>query len=323
MTHPAQDPPALRLSGLLDALLAAAAAGAVAGTLLGFLPGWPFELFSHFRMQWLAAAVTAALLLAVRCWWRTAALLGACAAVNLLLVGPYLPWRSGAAPGPSEVTVLLANVLRTNPDPAPLLALIRREQPDIVALMEVDERWEATLTAALPEYPHQLWEARQDNFGIALLSRHPCTGCRVLRLGPEGLPTVAGRFAIPTSRGDPTRFTLVGTHPLPPVGSRGARSNRAQIEAIGVLLASTPGPRILVGDLNATPWSAAFRQMVRRSGLTDSGRTHGAHGTFPVDIPPMRIPIDHFLSSGLTVVRRERGPDIGSDHFPLIVGFRG
>jgi hypothetical protein len=64
---------------------------------------------------------------------------------------------------------------------------------------------------------------------------------------------------------------------------------------------------ILLGDLNVTPWSPHFRQLLQQTGL-------------PAQVPPLRIPLDHCLvSPAFQVIERRVGPRLGSDHLPLIV----
>src|SRR5205085_6340887 len=84
---------------------------------------------------------------------------------------------------------------------------------------------------------------------------------------------------------------------------------------------------ILAGDFNATPWSFPLRRFERASGL--HRRTH-ALPTFPAGQVTSRrlrtigpvLPIDHVYSSGgWGLVSLERGPDLGSDHFPLVATF--
>jgi endonuclease/exonuclease/phosphatase (EEP) superfamily protein YafD len=77
---------------------------------------------------------------------------------------------------------------------------------------------------------------------------------------------------------------------------------------------------IVMGDLNATPWSQPFRRLVARSGLCDSRAGFGIAASYPADSTVLRIPIDHVLitcSIGVADRRVER--DIGSDHRPVIV----
>ena len=67
-------------------------------------------------------------------------------------------------------------------------------------------------------------------------------------------------------------------------------------------------------------WYAPARP--KGTGLRDSSRGMGLQPTWPADIPLLWIPIDHCLySDGIEIRGRRTGPDVGSDHFPLIVDF--
>ena len=77
---------------------------------------------------------------------------------------------------------------------------------------------------------------------------------------------------------------------------------------------------MVVGDLNTSPWSPVFHDLLRASGLRDGRAGHGIQPTWPSLFPLLWTPIDHCLvSRGLIVQRFQRGPYVGSDHFPLIV----
>ena len=79
---------------------------------------------------------------------------------------------------------------------------------------------------------------------------------------------------------------------------------------------------MLLGDLNATPWSPAFRSLLRNSDLRDSRQGFGIHSTWPSGTWIMRVPLDHILVSGQVAVHsRVVGPDVGSDHRGVVVEF--
>jgi endonuclease/exonuclease/phosphatase (EEP) superfamily protein YafD len=80
----------------------------------------------------------------------------------------------------------------------------------------------------------------------------------------------------------------------------------------------------MVGDFNVTPWSPLFADLLRDSGLADSCRGFGWQPTWPTRLPAMfRIPIDHCLhGAGVAIVDRRVGPEIGSDHLPLLLELR-
>jgi endonuclease/exonuclease/phosphatase (EEP) superfamily protein YafD len=76
----------------------------------------------------------------------------------------------------------------------------------------------------------------------------------------------------------------------------------------------------LLGDLNVTPWSPYFQELLAATGLRDSARGWGLQPSWPTMSLLLRVPIDHCLiSPELHVTERTLGPDIGSDHFPLLV----
>lgn len=113
----------------------------------------------------------------------------------------------------------------------------------------------------------------------------------------------------------------VATHPLPPAGREYSRWRNEQRDALATYGQSSQ-PVLLLGDLNTTPWNCHFRRLLKRSGLRNSARGYGVQPTWPNLPAPLRIPIDHCLHSDeIFVVDRRVGPDVSSDHYPVIVEF--
>jgi endonuclease/exonuclease/phosphatase (EEP) superfamily protein YafD len=89
-----------------------------------------------------------------------------------------------------------------------------------------------------------------------------------------------------------------------------------------------------MGDLNITMWSPYYRRFVSKTGLWNTRQGSGILPTWrPVKIRFWRLPsalswllalpIDHCLVSPAIAVPQIRpGPDVGSDHLPLIVDLR-
>jgi endonuclease/exonuclease/phosphatase (EEP) superfamily protein YafD len=310
---------------LRDRLAGIAALGgllAVAASLAGLAGGtwWAFDLASHFRVQYLLCLAAAAAVLAGLGRRRTAVLFAVVAIGNAALVLPLYLGGGAAArgAGPGTLRVLLANVHTSNDRYELVRALIRESAPDIVVLQEVDRGWLEALADLDDILPHVTTEPRADNFGIAVLSRHAPRRTHVTWLGDATLPSIMARF------GDEREtLTLIATHPFPPNGAEGSARRNRQLEHVAELARESPTPVIVVGDLNATPWSHHFRKLLRDSGLRNASRGFGVRATWPAGLLPLRIPIDHCLcSSEVAVVATSVGPDIGSDHFPLIVDLR-
>ncbi len=310
----------LSLFGLsLWGLLSAATVVACAATVVGFLGllWWVFELASHFRVQYACCLGAAALvfLLGRKRWWAGVA--GVFALVNVCLIAPLY---SGAAAVPAEgptVRALLANIYTGNRAHDKFLAFAGSTDPDIIVLLEVNRRWMSELSGLRGEYPHWHSSPREDNFGIALLSRIPFEEVRTSYLGGADVPSVVARLRI-----DGRPLTVIGTHPLPPVGRNYSRYRNEQLAELAQFVSSREGPVVVLADLNMTSWSPYFRRLLRTSGLRDSRKGFGLQATWPTSNRLLLIPLDHCLvSSGVRVHSRKVGPNIGSDHYPVVVDF--
>lgn len=274
------------------------------------------ELFSHFRLQYLfVAAALAAVLYLVRSR-RWALLMLAIAVVNATPVAPwYVTEAEERAPTDATITLLLANVYSGNKDTRQLLDLVIAEQPDIVFLQEVTDRWNRDLTVLHDPYSHSLNIPRDDNFGIAALSRHPFVSARVVESRPFNYPTLVIQLDI-----DGNMATFVTTHPTPPVGYASIEGRNEQLADVAATMNTISGPRVLIGDLNTTMWGHHYGALVEETGLINARHGFGVIPSWPTQLPFAMIPIDQCLvSSDFTVIDIRTGPRIGSDHLPLIV----
>ena len=95
-----------------------------------------------------------------------------------------------------------------------------------------------------------------------------------------------------------------------------------QLAEIAMHLQDGSKPTILVGDFNCVPWSPFMKDMLETIDLRDSRVGFGYHASWPTDLIPLRIPIDHaFVSDGIHVSDRQLLGTTGSDHFPLVLEF--
>lgn len=306
----------LSVTGLL------VAAGTVAATAsIGGLAGrywWFLDLASHFPVQYFFVLALVAAALCVVKAYRIAVVFALVALVNLALVLPLYAGvrRSAGEPGQS-FRVMLINVYRKNADHGAVLDIIDRYDPDFVIAEEVNQRWMEVFRTLDPRYPHGVSQPREDNFGIALLSKHSITDANVIRIGNIGLPTIVARFDVKGGG-----FYLVGTHAVPPVGADEARLRDEHLAAIPAIVTALEAPVLLLGDLNVSPWSFHFRRLIRDSGLRDGSQGRGVQPTWPTHMLPLLIPIDHCLHSPeIDVIGKTVGAHVGSDHYPVVVDF--
>lgn len=303
----------LRLLGLI------AAGGWVvaAATMFGFIGSWHWllDLCSHFRLQYASALLIAAPLLARR-HPRQALLFAALLLVNAALLIPlYVPSESPTTSRDKTWRVMLINVNTHAGNPARVAASIAAQQPDVLALVEVSDAWMTALAPALTNFSERLVDPRDDNFGLALLSRFPWTNAALRLIGDAGAPTLHATVLTPQGP-----VTCIVTHPVPPTGAQYTAWRNDQLARLPELVHAADAPVLLVGDLNTTPWNHTFRKLLRASGLRDSSRGSGYQATWPSHNPLLRIPLDHCLHAPeLTITARTIGPHVGSDHFPLLV----
>ena len=213
------------------------------------------------------------------------------------------------------ITLLIANVHVGLSDTRALEALIAASDPDLIGIIELSPTLAARLSARLDEhYPYRLALPREDPFGMGIWSRLPATRISEFALTPRATPSLVLNGE---SVGE-----LWLVHPFPPISTHAANARDSLLAALAENVGARPDA-IVAGDLNASPWSSAYRNLRRRTGLLDASAGNlpwptwfGAGGISSV----LAVPIDHVLH-GRTwkVVSHRVGPDIGSDHRPLLV----
>ena len=297
----------------------AVALGTAALTLVAFFGRHEYlELATHFRLQYaLAASLCAAALLAARAW-PAAALAACCAAVNWAYIAPFYaaaPPAPAAAAG-APVRLLLSNVYYKNRDVPELIATVEREKPDVVMLVEVTENVWNQLVPLADQYPYWRSRPRAGGSGLVLLSRLPIDSADVVTFGTPDQPGLFARLEVGGAD-----LSLLALHPPTPIRARKFAYRNRQFEGAAALMRETPGPKVLVGDLNTTPWSPYFQDLVAASGLRDVRVGSGLWTTWPMPLPAfLRIPIDHCLTSDDVTVRGfTTVGETGSDHRALIV----
>ena len=300
-------------------MLAAAGSVVCSATILGCLGGfsWFLDLFSHFRVQYLFGLCLLALVLLLAHRHKTASVFIAFACINLGIVLPlYFGGNVVPHEGGRALRAMLLNVNTHFGDAERVKQVIQQVDPDFVVLEEISSRWVNDFQWLAISHPYSCIQPKEDNFGIGLYSKFPLAEANIVYVSDADVPSIISR--IETRDG---LLAVIATHPLPPGGARYSRwRNDHLIKLPDYIPVSIPV--LLLGDLNVTPWSHHFRRLLKRTGLEDSSQGRGVQPTWPNYNPLLLIPIDHCLhSSDILVLSKEIGPDVGSDHYPVIVDF--
>ncbi|MFE6777223.1 endonuclease/exonuclease/phosphatase family protein [Streptomyces sp. NPDC057702] len=272
-------------------------------------------------LPWLLLPGALALLLAALARWPLGC---AWALVALLATGWYLqPYEGAGAGGPSGPVVARPRVLSANLEYGQatdgLVAALRRERPDLVAVQECDQRCVSALEspALRAAYPYRNIVPGRPAQGSAILSVYPLRD----EAGVPGSLAMPGARALIAGRW----IRVQVAHPMPPEpgGLDLWRTElgrlRAYAERRGEL------PTLIAGDFNASQDHAAFRHLLD-TGLRDSARLAGVSRTpsWPTLTTPLfGAQIDHVLVSDAWSTRDARFLDLPkTDHRALLVDLR-
>lgn len=291
--------------------LAAALASVLAHAGFGSAPG----MLAHFAPFFLSAAIPLAVAAVwTRLPWRLAIVAAGIVSVVAtgLLMAPELLRDAGPkAPSgrPGQIKVIQLNALRSNADIARVADWLIAERPDIVTITEAR---------------HDLRDLLVKRAGWKTAG---AAGTLMIFTPRQYL-----RMDRPTaSRGSRLAF-VNATYEAPggPIEVVTAHFNRSlgpsvAGQALGLESIVEQRPRarmILTGDFNTTPWSAELRRLDRTLGLFRRDR---GLATWPAQLSgrawrlPL-MPIDHvYAGPDWATVSVERGPWLGSDHYPVIV----
>ncbi|EYD72746.1 endonuclease/exonuclease/phosphatase family protein [Limimaricola hongkongensis] len=234
---------------------------------------------------------------------------------------PYQPLAAKMDPGeascaPEErLSVIVANVQRSNRQVGEVIALARDENPDLFFVLETNEWWDEALAALDADYAHHEQDIPSDAtyYGMHVFSRHPFDSAQMRFPFGADTPLFDGVLAHPAGK-----LRVFGVHPRPPqLGQPSTLRDATMLEAAmgardGVL------PALVAGDFNATPWERTARRTLRLGRLIDPRAGRGPMPSFDANSWWMKWPLDQILwQQGLAMADFEVLGGIGSDHYPV------
>lgn len=296
-------------------------AGATAAGFYGEL-SWILDLAAHFRPH-LVAIGFVWLFLAIFQRRPVAAI--ACAAILAINAAPIIPYVTAQArpddEGGSALRVMTYNMHGRTTQRAAFLEFVHAEQPDIILLTEVPNYYDWLVDSLGADYPHRVDGNSGRPHDLMVFSRWPVASFQIDRSVDRGLPVLAADLCEDGAQEASRCVRLVALHAIAPFGAR-AEMHDAQFALATRLLASAPpGRAILAGDFNMTPWAPDFRRLIADTGLRDAALGRSVTATWLSRQPMVGIAIDHVLASPQIGVRDYLvGPDLGSDHLPVVAG---
>jgi len=262
----------------------------------------PLELFANLRPQIFVLA------LAFGCASFTVGRYGAGATAivvsALLLI--MTPEIFAKAPPPvlrPSLKVIWCNVFKTEAVVERLADVARKRASDVVVLGEPPKDLTRT-RQILSAYPFVYGAQNVNEHGAVVFSRFAMTENVQLKLPDRAYPLMVVETA---------QIRIVAMHP--PVAV-----NRSAMEASKLMFAAArqqanQGRTLVVGDMNATPWS----ERLRTFSIEMSRLSPALSSTWFSSLPVLGLPIDQAFATTDLRASAKVGPGVGSDHLPLII----
>ncbi len=321
--HPLHEPPEYQM---LTWILGAVVFAVVLTTLLPLTNSvvWWVRMWDFPRLH---IAIVALVTLVICAWIALPfklliiAALGSALLYQAAQIFPYTPLARTeidllAAPHVEDkISMMSVNVLMENTRHDDLSAIIDREDPDILFLMETDTVWNEALSAALARYPTIKSHIADDHYGLIFATRLETK--RVELLWPTADDTPAIRAVLQSPNG--VAFNFIGLHPRPPVPGNDTAVRDKQIKDAALMTQSSERPTVIMGDFNDVAWSWTTKRLKNYGNLVEPRVGRGLISSFHASYPFMRLPIDQlFVTKDVGLVSFNRLENFGSDHFPMV-----
>lgn len=281
-----------------------------------------FDILDHGAVLWLAVSLIALVLTAFfrRGWGQAGvavlALIGVACAADLIIPEFTRPRTAlAAADAPCQIKIVSFNAWEENSDAAKVAAWIATQHPTLVVVVEPSDKLGAAIAAStgLPT-----WKGD----GAVMANATPFLSNQRSWAG-RFMPGSASEVMWDTIEVLPDLpITVLGVHAGWPIPARAGWSRDVRLAAI--LDQEDRSSTLMVGDFNSSEWS--FRQR-RADDLFAIERRDKAILSWPARIPFRNkpdfpfpwMPIDHvYAGENWRLVSIERGPRLGSDHYPLV-----
>lgn len=272
---------------------------------------WFLDLFNHLQAQYFVALLIITVVLAI---WRkpkhTAIALVALMIPTFHLFPLYQ--ASGTKTKGRTLRVASYNILTSNKRYDDSVQWILQTDADFIYLTETNPVWVRKLAPLSAKFPHTTHKTISGNFGFSFHSQHPILSEVAHSIGKLELPLLEATIDTPEGI-----VTVFGCHPVPPVSDFWASERNLYLSELDRLSSAVEGRSVILGDLNATRWSQQMKPILDRYDDTQEG--HGYSATWMRTNWLVTIPIDHILAQGFSgTLSRKTGPDLGSDHRPVV-----
>ena len=256
--------------------------------------------------------------------WITVAALSLLIAINIWRIWPYsflADKQLSFAEDETKIaearcfSAMSVNVKVKNEQYQLISDQVRKEAPDVLFLMETDDRWIENLEPLLSSYEHVERHPQPEAFGLVFATNLPVLKSNVVENTYRDTPTLYATLQPFGSR--PIEF--IGLHPKPPLPDWNTELRDENIVKAGTQTPDRLPDAVVMGDFNDVPWSRTTTNFRETGEWRDPRIGRGTFPTFPSDLLLLGWPLDQIMLKGaLELASFEVLPNNGSDHRALV-----
>jgi endonuclease/exonuclease/phosphatase (EEP) superfamily protein YafD len=282
---------------------------------------WSAELASHFKLQYFFLALGLFIFYLGCRNFKYIAFNFVILSINAYDIAPLFNQNETSAISSQRLTIVQFNRYITSLQDEKVFQWLSNKENefDIVLFQEIAPSFVQGLKSLTQIYPHQYNTPKKGSFGQVLLSKKEIISTKPKPSSNKPSFHITAKIRLSQTNS----LKLYGVHITSPEFPKGAMNRNSQLKIIGEAISSDPAKTIIaMGDFNVTPYSYYFSQFEKTIGLKNTMAGFGPQNSWP-SLSPLdifRIPIDHvFVSKNIQVIDRKIVPNLGSDHFPVIV----
>lgn len=282
---------------------------------------WWLDNLTNFQLQWTVLAIFSVLLSVF--FFRMLTVPLALIFLSIFLYNFTTFFSTGVSSNQSGAQFKIAqlNIHYVNPNVDSIILDLIDSDYDAVLIQEIADGEVDKFAQLLVGFPYSIGSNSTDSFSSsqALFSRWPMVNRRIHDLGYVEGKIIEVTLA-PADGNIPVR--ILALHPGAPRSPELWDLRNATLAFVAAQVsASSLQHQVVIGDINVSPWSPFFRNLVRNSGLQDGVSGHGylpSWSAFTANNLVRLLSsayIDHCLvSRSITVMAKDYRFIEGSDH---------
>jgi len=220
--------------------------------------------------------------------------------------------NSSLASGPT-LKVVTFNWLGEERDRRDTYAWLATENPDIVAIQEISGEEKGLASALFGQFPYRTRPVPD----VMIFSKYPIVSQSSKTLDLNSM--VRAELNVQNRR-----LVVWNIHPATLKELAEIKARDHYLADVAQYIETEREPVLMMGDFNATRWDPGFRAIVEAGRLHEQPKLVALPTRMAVrrGVPFLGSPIDHILTNeGNVLTDCQTGPNLGSDHKPLICNF--